>query len=216
MASSSIPGWARRRRARPTRRSSAARPSAGLVEDAKGRVEEWVAERLAKRRTSGRAAHPAALRRALAPNQRAQDDGRRHRRRLHRHHRASSGPRRRCAKPTARRSLRTRSSAKRTRRWRLLSTKLSKYLSPQVYSSIFTGQRNVEIASTRKKLTVFFSDIVDFTATTDDLESEELTGPPQPLPDGDVEDRARAWCDDRQICRRCDPRLLRRPGDAGA
>jgi len=57
----------------------------------------------------------------------------------------------------------------------LLSTKLSKYLSPQVYSSIFVGQRNVEIASTRKKLTVFFSDIADFTATTDDLESEELT-----------------------------------------
>ena len=58
----------------------------------------------------------------------------------------------------------------------VLSTKLSKYLSPQVYSSIFTGQRNVEIASSRKKLTVFFSDIADFTATTDDLESEELTG----------------------------------------
>ena len=57
----------------------------------------------------------------------------------------------------------------------MLSTKLSKYLSPQVYSSIFTGQRSVEIASNRKKLTVFFSDIVDFTATTDDLESEELT-----------------------------------------
>src|SRR5262249_6101207 len=57
----------------------------------------------------------------------------------------------------------------------ILSTKLSKYLSPQVYSSIFTGQRSVEIASTRKKLTVFFSDIADFTATTDDLESEELT-----------------------------------------
>ena len=58
----------------------------------------------------------------------------------------------------------------------VLSTKLSKYLSPQVYSSIFTGRREVEIASSRKKLTVFFSDIADFTATTDDLESEELTG----------------------------------------
>jgi class 3 adenylate cyclase len=57
----------------------------------------------------------------------------------------------------------------------ILSTKLSKYLSPQVYSSIFTGQRSVEITSTRKKLTMFFSDIADFTATTDDLESEELT-----------------------------------------
>ncbi|WP_287173119.1 adenylate/guanylate cyclase domain-containing protein [Mesorhizobium sp.] len=56
-----------------------------------------------------------------------------------------------------------------------LSSKLSKYLSPQVYSSIFSGKRNVEISSSRKKLTVFFSDIADFTATTDKLESEELT-----------------------------------------
>ena len=57
-----------------------------------------------------------------------------------------------------------------------LSTKLSKYLSPQVYASIFTGKQNVEISSRRKKLTVFFSDIADFTGTTDNLESEELTG----------------------------------------
>ncbi len=56
-----------------------------------------------------------------------------------------------------------------------LSNKLSKYLSPQVYGSIFAGQREVEIASARKKLTIFFADIVDFTATTDELESEELT-----------------------------------------
>ena len=65
--------------------------------------------------------------------------------------------------------------SERKRELEILSTKLSKYLSPQVYSSIFTGQRSVEIASNRKKLTVFFSDIADFTATTDDLESEELT-----------------------------------------
>ena len=56
-----------------------------------------------------------------------------------------------------------------------LSTKLSKYLSPQVYSTIFTGEQSVEIASKRKKLTVFFSDIAGFTETTDNLESEELT-----------------------------------------
>jgi class 3 adenylate cyclase len=56
-----------------------------------------------------------------------------------------------------------------------LSTKLSKYLSPQVYSSIFTGEQSVEIASKRKKLTVFFSDIASFTETTDNMESEELT-----------------------------------------
>src|SRR4029453_12049435 len=56
-----------------------------------------------------------------------------------------------------------------------LSTKLSKYLSPQVYHSIFTGAQNVGIASTRKKLTIFFSDVVNFTETTEKLESEDLT-----------------------------------------
>ena len=56
-----------------------------------------------------------------------------------------------------------------------LSSQLSKYLSPQVYASIFSGEQSVEIASKRKKLTVFFSDIADFTGTTDSLESEELT-----------------------------------------
>jgi adenylate cyclase len=56
-----------------------------------------------------------------------------------------------------------------------LSTKLSKYLSPQIYHSIFTGAQNVEITSSRKKLSIFFSDVVNFTATTDQLESEDLT-----------------------------------------
>ncbi len=56
-----------------------------------------------------------------------------------------------------------------------LSAKLSKYLSPQVYASIFSGQQHVEIASSRKKLTVMFSDIVAFTTATDKLQSEELT-----------------------------------------
>ena len=57
-----------------------------------------------------------------------------------------------------------------------LSAALSKYLSPQVYSSIFSGHQVAEIASKRKKLTVFLSDIVNFTATADKLESEDLTG----------------------------------------
>lgn len=56
-----------------------------------------------------------------------------------------------------------------------LSSKLAKYLSPQIYKSIFSGEQSVEIMSKRKKLTVFFSDIVAFTETTDNLESEELT-----------------------------------------
>ena len=57
-----------------------------------------------------------------------------------------------------------------------LSTKLSKYLSPQVYSSIFAGRQSVAIDAKRKKLTIFFSDIVGFTSITDELESEVLTG----------------------------------------
>ncbi|CCQ74850.1 adenylate/guanylate cyclase domain-containing protein [Magnetospira sp. QH-2] len=56
-----------------------------------------------------------------------------------------------------------------------LSTKLSKYLSPQVYNSIFEGDRDVALATERKKLTVFFSDIKNFTQTTEDMQPEDLT-----------------------------------------
>ncbi len=56
-----------------------------------------------------------------------------------------------------------------------LSSQLAKYLSPQVYNSIFTGRREVKLASRRKRLTVFFSDLIDFSGTTERLESEDLT-----------------------------------------
>ncbi|MEJ1996475.1 MAG: adenylate/guanylate cyclase domain-containing protein [Limibacillus sp.] len=56
-----------------------------------------------------------------------------------------------------------------------LSNQLSKYLSPQVYSSIFSGKQEVRLTSKRKKLTIFFSDIVGFTQMADRLESEELS-----------------------------------------
>jgi class 3 adenylate cyclase len=56
-----------------------------------------------------------------------------------------------------------------------LSGKLSRYLSPQVYASIFEGKQDVKVEGRRKKLTVFFSDIAGFTATTDRMEPEELT-----------------------------------------
>jgi class 3 adenylate cyclase len=71
---------------------------------------------------------------------------------------------------------RTRALALRTEQLESLSTKLSKYLAPQVYASIFQGTQPVGIASNRKKLTIFFSDLVGFTETTETLESEELTG----------------------------------------
>ncbi|MGH8092601.1 MAG: adenylate/guanylate cyclase domain-containing protein [Chthoniobacterales bacterium] len=56
-----------------------------------------------------------------------------------------------------------------------VSTKISKYISPQIYKSIFSGQRDVTIATERKRLTIFFSDIKDFTATTERLQPEDLT-----------------------------------------
>ena len=57
-----------------------------------------------------------------------------------------------------------------------LTAKLAKYLSPQVYSSIFSGQNDVMVETRRKKLTIFFSDIKGFTEMTDSLESEVLSG----------------------------------------
>jgi class 3 adenylate cyclase/HAMP domain-containing protein len=56
-----------------------------------------------------------------------------------------------------------------------LSNQLAKYLSPQVYDSIFSGKQEVKLVSQRKRLTVFFSDLVGFTETTERLESEDLT-----------------------------------------
>ena len=57
----------------------------------------------------------------------------------------------------------------------MILTKLSKYFSPQVYSSIFSGKMDVNINTNRKNLTVFFSDIKGFTTITERLEPEQLT-----------------------------------------
>src|SRR5207248_4776081 len=56
-----------------------------------------------------------------------------------------------------------------------LSMKISRYLSPQIYKSIFSGEKDVTIHTERKKLTMFFSDIKDFTATTERLQPEQIT-----------------------------------------
>ncbi len=56
-----------------------------------------------------------------------------------------------------------------------LASKLSKYLSPQVYESIFSGEKDVKIETARKTLTIFFSDIVGFTPKSESMEHNELT-----------------------------------------
>jgi class 3 adenylate cyclase len=55
-----------------------------------------------------------------------------------------------------------------------LSLKLSKYLAPQIYQSIFSSDQEASLETKRKKLTVFFSDIKDFTQITEELQAEDL------------------------------------------
>jgi class 3 adenylate cyclase/HPt (histidine-containing phosphotransfer) domain-containing protein len=61
------------------------------------------------------------------------------------------------------------------RRLKDLSEQLSRYLAPQVYQSLFDGSRQAEIRTQRKKLTVFFSDIKNFTESTAQWQPEEVT-----------------------------------------
>ncbi len=56
-----------------------------------------------------------------------------------------------------------------------LATRLAKYLSPQIYQSIFSEtQGDTAAAHARKNLTIFFSDIEQFTDLSDTLEPERL------------------------------------------
>ena len=63
----------------------------------------------------------------------------------------------------------------RTFELKTLSEKSSKYFSPQVYESIFSGKLDVKVQTKRKPLTVFFSDLQGFTELTERLEPEVLT-----------------------------------------
>ena len=56
-----------------------------------------------------------------------------------------------------------------------LSRKLAKYLPPQVWGSIFSGQTDVKLQTQRKKLSVFFSDIKGFSEISEELQPEALT-----------------------------------------
>jgi class 3 adenylate cyclase/HAMP domain-containing protein len=131
----------------------------GLVGDAEGRVEEWVAERLARHRGPGGSHLQRRGDRWVLINERKTEDG-------------ST-----VAVYADITELKQRENqlADKSRALEQLSNQLAKYLSPQVYDSIFSGKQEVKIASRRKKLTVFFSDIAGFTETTERLESEDLT-----------------------------------------
>ena len=56
-----------------------------------------------------------------------------------------------------------------------LSVNLAKYLPPQVHEAIFSGEFDTGITTKRRKLTIFFSDISNFTATSEGLQPEDLT-----------------------------------------
>ncbi len=64
----------------------------------------------------------------------------------------------------------------RTRTIQSLLNKMKKYLAPQLYDSIIGGKTSIDTKKhMRKKLSVFFSDIVSFTSTTEGMEPEDLS-----------------------------------------
>jgi PAS domain S-box-containing protein len=132
----------------------------GDIVDAQGRIEEWVKERLARHRDPGAAfLQRRGDGRWVIVSERKTDDGGR------------------VAVYSDVTELKQREEelSLKTNALEQLSSQLAKYLSPQVYESIFTGRSQVTVASRRKKLTIFFSDLEGFTETTERLESEDLT-----------------------------------------
>ena len=61
-----------------------------------------------------------------------------------------------------------------TERLEKISNQLAKYLSPQIYKNIFETDTDKVETYTRKKLTVFFSDIKEFTSLSDRLDPDLL------------------------------------------
>ncbi|MDP6589147.1 MAG: adenylate/guanylate cyclase domain-containing protein [Alphaproteobacteria bacterium] len=64
--------------------------------------------------------------------------------------------------------------AEKTRQLESLANRLAKYLSPQIYNSIFTDSSATKDSFARKNLTIFFSDIEGFTDISDGMEPEKL------------------------------------------
>jgi class 3 adenylate cyclase len=65
--------------------------------------------------------------------------------------------------------------AERTSELENVANRLAKYLSPQIYSSIFSARGAAVGALARKNLTIFFSDIEGFTDISDGMEPERLS-----------------------------------------
>ena len=61
-----------------------------------------------------------------------------------------------------------------TRQLERVANRLAKYLSPQIYNSIFSGGGESNDTLARKNLTIFFSDIEGFTDISDGMEPERL------------------------------------------
>jgi len=132
----------------------------GYIKDAENRIDEWVAERLAQHRHPGA---PSILERGNS--QWVMVSERR------------TGDRGTVTIYSDITELKQREEEldDKSSSMEALSNQIAKYLSPQVYEAIFTGKREVKVASHRRKLSIFFSDIAGFTETTDQLESEDLT-----------------------------------------
>jgi hypothetical protein len=84
-------------------------------------------------------------------------------------------------------------------RLRSLSTKISRYLSPQIYGSIFSGQKDVTIHTERKKLTIFFLGHSGFYRNYRASSARTNYAAPQRLFYRDVENRPRSWWHHRQV-----------------
>lgn len=65
--------------------------------------------------------------------------------------------------------------AERTSELENVANRLAKYLSPQIYNSIFSAKSEATGSLARKNLTIFFSDIAGFTDISDGMEPERLS-----------------------------------------
>ena len=65
--------------------------------------------------------------------------------------------------------------AERTSKLENVANRLAKYLSPQIYDSIFSAKGEAAGSLARKNLTIFFSDIEGFTDISDGMEPERLS-----------------------------------------